>query len=144
MAVRKATAVWTGNLREGQGRVESESGALKGSYGFGSRFKDEKDPGTNPEELIAAAHAGCFAMAFSNVLAEAGYSPESVRVQGAVRLVKGEKGFAITGITLTCEARVAGIEESEFQEQVQIAKAGCPVSGALQAIDIEVAARLVS
>jgi lipoyl-dependent peroxiredoxin len=144
MAVRKATAVWQGDLRDGTGQVESESGALKGSYGFGSRFQEEKAPGTNPEELIAAAHASCFAMALSNTLAQAGHVPDSVRVEGAIHLEKGDDGFAITRVNLSCDARVPGIDEAVFQEKVQEAKVGCPVSGALAAIEIEVTARLES
>lgn len=142
MPVRRANAEWKGTLKEGSGQLESESGAVTGAYSFGSRF--EEDTGTNPEELIGAAHAGCFAMALSGALAKAGHAPESIRVEASVHLDKKEEGgFRISRIHLDCEARVPGIDDASFQEQVQGAKVGCPVSQALKALAIEVDARLV-
>lgn len=144
MPVRTATAEWKGSLTEGSGHVESESGALKGAYSFGSRFQEDKDKGTNPEELIAAAHAGCFAMALSNGLAQAGHVPDAVRVQGRVHLDKVEGGFRISRVHLDCEATVAGIDDDTFQSHVRDAVKGCPVSQALKALEVDVDARLTS
>jgi lipoyl-dependent peroxiredoxin len=142
MAVRTAKAEWKGTLKEGSGTLEGETGAVKGAYSFGSRF--EEGTGTNPEELIAAAHAGCFSMALSAGLSKAGYAPDWVRTQARVHLDPVDGGFAITRIRLQCEARVPGVSESVFQEQAQGAKEGCPVSQALKAVSIELEARLVS
>lgn len=141
MPVRKAKAEWTGSLAKGGGTVESESGALSGAYSFGSRFEEGR--GTNPEELIGAAHAGCFSMALSNGLDQAGHTPDWVRTEAKVHLDKVDGGFRISGIHLDTRARVPGIDEDAFQAQVQAAKEGCPVSQALKAISIEVDARLV-
>ena len=140
MPVRRANAEWKGDLAAGTGTVSTESGALDGGYSFPSRF--ETGDGTNPEELIGAAHAACFSMALSARLAGAGYTPESVRTEAGVHLVKGEGGFSITRIDLDCVARVPGIGEEAFQEEAQAAKGGCPVSGALAAVDIHLDARL--
>lgn len=142
MAVRTANAEWKGTLAEGTGRVESESGALEGAYSFGSRFQEGE--GTNPEELIAAAHAACFSMALAGGLAQGGHTPDSVRTEGRVHLDKVEGGFRISRVHLKCEARVPGIDEATFQEQVRDASEGCPVSQALKALEIDVDARLVS
>ncbi len=141
MPVRKASAEWKGDLAQGSGTVSSESGAVEGSYSFPSRF--EAGEGTNPEELIGAAHAACFSMALSNGLANAGYTPDAVRTEASVHLTKGDAGFAVTRIELDCIARVPGIDEGTFQEQAQAAKVGCPISGALAAVDIHLDARLV-
>lgn len=118
------------------------SGAFEGQYSFSSRF--ENGAGTNPEELIAAAHAGCFSMAFSGGLAKAGYTPDSVQTTAKVRVEKQDGGFAITQIDLECEARVPGIDEQTFQAQAQGAKVGCPVSKLLKGAQINLNARLVS
>ncbi len=143
MPVRTADAEWKGDLKEGTGHVSSESGALdEAAYSFKSRFQE--GGATNPEELIGAAHAGCFSMALANGLAGAGHTPDFVRTRASVHLDEVEGGFAISRIRLSCEARVPGIDEEAFQEQAQGAKAGCPVSQALGAIDIELEARLVS
>ncbi len=142
MAVRKAEAKWKGSLAEGQGTVKSESGALDGAYSFSSRF--EEGTGTNPEELIGAAHAGCFSMALAHGLAEAGHAPESVQTTAHVHLDKVEGGFSISRIRLVCQARVPGIDEADFQEQAEGAKEGCQVSQALKAVPIELEATLVS
>jgi osmotically inducible protein OsmC len=121
--------------------MKMSSGAYEGKYSFGSRF--EEDPGTNPEELIAAAHAGCFSMAFSGALGRAGFEPESIETRAAVHLEKVEAGFSISRIELHTEARVPGIDENAFQEQAEGAKASCPVSKALAAVRIDLEARLV-
>ncbi len=140
MPVRKASAEWNGDLPSGTGTVSTESGTVQGRYSFPSRF--ESGEGTNPEELMAAAHAACFSMALSNGLANGGHTPDSVRTEARVHLEKGEAGFSITRIDLVCVARVPGIDEDGFQKQAQAAKTGCPVSGALAAVDIDLNARL--
>lgn len=136
-----ATAHWQGDLKQGRGTVSSQSGALKGlGYSFRSRFEDETgQAGTNPEELIAAAHASCFAMQFSAYLAENG-TPGEVDVSCVVELVPGT---GITGSALTVDGRVPGIEPAKFEELAQKAKANCPVSKALGAINVTLQARLV-
>jgi len=141
MAVRNANAVWTGGLQDGAGTVRLGSGAFEGRYSFASRF--EEGTGTNPEELIGAAHAGCFSMALAAGLGRAGFAPKRVATSARVHLVKGEGGFAISRIELDCEAEVPGIAAAVFQEQAQAAKAGCPVSKALAAIEIRLEAKLV-
>jgi osmotically inducible protein OsmC len=117
-------------------------GAFEGQYSFGSRF--EEGDGTNPEELIGAAHAGCFSMAFANALAQAGHSPESVETAARVHLDQVEGGFGITRIELQTTVSAAGLEEDEFQRLAQQAKQNCPVSKALAAIDIDLDATLSS
>src|SRR5881227_1699338 len=114
MAKRTANAVWEGTLREGKGRVKLGSGAFKGQYSFASRF--EEGAGTNPEELIGAAHAGCFSMAFAAGLAKAGFQPKRVSTTATVQLLKQGEGFAITSIELDTEAEVPGIDPAKFQE----------------------------
>ena len=142
MAVRSATAEWKGDLKGGSGQVSTESGALKGQYSFSSRF--EEGTGTNPEELIAAAHAGCFSMALSNILAGAGHTPESVKTEAKVRLEMGDDGPSVTRIDLLCEANVPGIGEADFLEHAEAAKKGCPISKALAAVEITLDASLTS
>jgi osmotically inducible protein OsmC len=143
MPVRSANAEWRGDLPSGKGTMKLQSGAYEGQYSFSSRF--EEGTGSNPEELIAAAHAGCFSMAFSNGLAKAGFTPNSVRTQANVYLEKGDAGFGITRIRLDTEADVPNIDEARFQELAEEAKKGCPVSRALAAVgSIEVNARLVN
>jgi osmotically inducible protein OsmC len=142
MPIRKANAVWEGSLKEGQGRVSLGSGAFEGRYSFGSRF--EEAGGTNPEELIGAAHAGCFSMALSAGLGRAGFSPESVATSAKVHLEKVGEGFKITRIELDNESRVPGIDDATFQEQARKAKEGCPVSQALGGVEITLTARLAS
>lgn len=137
---RKAEAEWQGDLQSGQGKMSLGSGAYAGAYSFRSRF--ESGDGTNPEELIGAAHAGCFSMALAHGLTQAGHKPERVHTTAAVHLDKQDGGFAITRIHLQTEARVPGIDEKTFQEQAQAAKANCPVSKALGAIQIELDAKL--
>jgi osmotically inducible protein OsmC len=142
MPVRKASAAWNGDLKGGKGTMKLGSGAFEGAYSFATRFEEE--PGTNPEELIAAAHAGCFSMALAAGLGRAGFAPESVRTNATAHLEKGEAGFAISRIELETEARVPGIDEAAFQEQAQAAKANCPVSKALAGVEISLNARLAS
>jgi osmotically inducible protein OsmC len=142
MAVRVANAEWKGNLPKGSGTLETETGAVKGNYSFASRF--EEGAGTNPEELIGAAHAGCFSMAFANGLAQAGHEPESIRTTANVHLEKGDEGFGITRIVLECTGKVPGLDEETFQKHAQEAKVGCPVSKALSATPIELEATLES
>lgn len=140
MIIRKSSAEWRGDLKSGAGDIALGSGAYNGPYSFQSRF--ESGTGTNPEELIAAAHAGCFAMAFSHALTQAGFTAASVRTTAAVRLEPAPGGFAITGIHLEMTASIPGIAEAQFQEIAAAAKAGCPVSKALAAVPITLAATL--
>jgi osmotically inducible protein OsmC len=140
MPARVAQAEWKGNLPKGTGTIETETGFVKGGYSFTSRFED--GAGTNPEELIAAAHAGCFSMAFANALAKAGHEPDSIRTTASVHLEKGPEGFGISKIRLECRGRVPGVDEATFQEHAQGAKVGCPVSKALAATPIELVATL--
>ncbi|MCF8051797.1 MAG: OsmC family protein [Desulfobacterales bacterium] len=140
MPIRKAEARWQGSLKSGKGEVKTESGALSAPYSFTSRF--EEGTGTNPEELIAAAHAGCFSMALSLMLTEAGYEPDTIETTAKVSIEKQETGFRITRIDLETEVSAAGIDEKTFQEKAQAAKEGCPVSQALAGPRIELKARL--
>ena len=142
MPVRTADAQWEGSLQDGKGTVRLGSGAFEGQYSFASRF--EEGTGTNPEELIAAAHAGCFSMAFSNGLAKAGFTPTRVDTTANVHLDKTDAGFGITKIELRTEAEVPGIDQAAFDEQAETAKKNCPVSKALGAVDITLDAKLVS
>ena len=142
MPIRNANAVWHGNLFEGKGEMEFGSGAFKGQYSFKSRF--EEGTGTNPEELIAAAHAGCFSMAFSATLADNGFKPEMVKTKSDVHLEKKDAGFTITTIVLNTEAKIPGIDDKKFQELGEMAKKGCPVSRALTGVEIKLNAKLVS
>jgi osmotically inducible protein OsmC len=140
MAVRVASAEWKGNLPKGSGTLETETGAVKGNYSFASRF--EEGAGTNPEELIAAAHAGCFSMAFANILAKAGFEASSVKTTAKAHLEKGPDGFGISRIELECTGDVPGIDDAAFQEHAKEAKVGCPVSRALSATTIDLKATL--
>lgn len=142
MLVRTGNAVWEGNLKEGKGTVALGTGAFKGPYSFTSRF--ENGQGTNPEELIAAAHAGCFSMAFANGLDQAGHRAKKVATTARVQMEKGEAGFGITQIELQVEADVPGIDEAKFMEVAEKAKAGCPVSRALAAVKITLKAKLLA
>ena len=138
--VRKASAVWTGSLKEGKGTISTDSGVLsKTQYSFSTRF--ENGAGTNPEELIAAAHAGCFTMALSGQLGNAGMTPESLETTAAVTLEKLEAGFTITKIHLDVTARIPGADKAAFEKAAENAKAGCPISRLLKA-EITMTARL--
>jgi lipoyl-dependent peroxiredoxin len=141
MPVRTAEAVWQGNLREGQGRMKFGSGAYEGRYTWSSRF--EEAPGTNPEELLGAAHAGCFSMALSSQLTRAGFPPESIQTTARVHLDKVDGGNKITTIELETEAKVPSIQEAQFLELADAAKRGCPVSQALGGVEIKLRAKLV-
>jgi lipoyl-dependent peroxiredoxin len=141
MIKRKANAVWKGDLKMGQGTMSMESGAFEGQYSFSSRFEEGK--GTNPEELIGAAHAGCFSMALSADLSKAGYTVKEVSTEAIVSLEKGEAGFSISRIKLVAKARVPDIEMEEFSEIAQGAKKNCPVSKALTGVDIYLEAHLL-
>ena len=132
MAVRKGSAEWKGGLKDGSGTVSSESGALSNHpHSFGTRFESEK--GTNPEELIAAAIAGCFSMALSAQLGGAGMKPESVRTTSSVTLEKVGDGFSVTKIHLDVSARVPGGDKAAFDTAANAAKTGCPISKLLKA-----------
>jgi osmotically inducible protein OsmC len=126
------SAAWSGGLKDGKGSISTQSGALKEHpYGFASRF--EGKPGTNPEELIGAAHAGCFTMALSNILGEAGLTAERMDTKADVTLEKLDDGFAITAVHLTLRAKVPGADAAKFAELAAKAKAGCPVSKLMKA-----------
>ena len=141
MPVRKASAVWEGDIRGGNGKVSLGSGAFEGRYSFGSRF--EEAAGTNPEELIGAAHAGCFSMALSGGLGRAGHPPKRIATTAKVHIEKVGEGFSITKIELDCEAEVPGLDEATFQDLANKAKEGCPVSKALAGTQITLNAKLV-
>ena len=142
MPKRTANARWEGSLQEGQGVMSVASGAYEGPYSFQSRF--EEGDGTNPEELIAGAHAGCFSMALSGELGRAGHDPETVETTATVHLDKVNGGFGITRIELDTRARVPGIDADEFQRLAETAKQNCPVSRALAAVEsIELNAELI-
>lgn len=141
MPTRKANAQWNGDLKNGNGSMELESGSYKGKYSFASRF--ENGDGTNPEELIGAAHAGCFSMALSLELSEAGYDPQSINTRAEVTFDLTDDGPAITGIKLITKADVPGIGNDKFQEFANGAKKGCPVSKALAGTEISLDAALI-
>lgn len=140
--IKKASAVWQGSIKEGGGTISTETGVLKEApYGFKARFENGK--GTNPEELIGAAHAGCFSMALSLMLGEAGLTPDKIETEADISLEKGEGGYVITASHLTVRARVPGADQQKFLEIAEKAKAGCPVSKLLNA-KITMDATLVS
>ncbi|MGI8918187.1 MAG: OsmC family protein [Pyrinomonadaceae bacterium] len=129
---RNASAEWKGGLKDGKGTISTDSGVLADTqYSFSTRFEDGK--GTNPEELIAAAHAGCFSMALSGQLGQAGLTAESIRTTASVKLEKTDAGFAITSVHLEVKARVPGADQQAFATAANNAKAGCPVSKVLKA-----------
>ncbi len=140
MPARTATARWEGGLKQGKGMMRLGSGAFEGQYSFSSRF--EEGTGTNPEELIGAAHAGCFSMALSAGLERAGHTANSIDTSARVHLERAETGFRISRIELSTTADVPGIDSAAFQEQAEAAKANCPVSKALAGVDIQLDARL--
>jgi osmotically inducible protein OsmC len=132
MFERQASAVWSGGLKDGKGTLTSASGVLKGTaYSFHDRF--DQGQGTNPEELVAAAHAGCFAMALSGQLGERGMTAERLDVTAKVKLEKTDAGFAVTSSHLTLVARIPGADKAKFTEAADAAKAGCPISKLLNA-----------
>jgi len=139
--VRKASAVWNGSLKEGKGTISTDSKVLSNAqYSFSTRF--ENGIGTNPEELIAAAHAGCFSMALSAQLGNAGITPESIETTAAVTLEKVEAGFTVTKVHLDVTARIPGADAAAFEKAAQNAKAGCPISRLLKA-EITMTAKLI-
>lgn len=138
MTVRQAHAIWEGTLKEGHGKMKF--GSFEGPFSFSSRF--EEGQGTNPEELIGAAHAGCFSMALSSGLVKAGFTPESIETNARVTLGTVDGKARITNIHLDCQARVPGISAEQFNEIAEATKTGCPVSAALTATDISLSARL--
>lgn len=142
MPIRNAEAEWKGDLMQGSGRMKLGTGAYDGPFSFKSRM--ENGAGTNPEELIGAAHAGCYSMAFSAGAGKAGFTPKRVHTKARVHFDKVGDGFSITSIELDMEAEIPGIENSKFQELAEGAKKGCPVSKALAATPITLKAKLVS
>jgi lipoyl-dependent peroxiredoxin len=141
MAIRTSEAEWRGDLKSGQGEVKLGSGAFSGSYSFHSRFENGQD--TNPEELIAAAHAGCFSMALSATLAETGHPPAKIHTTAKVHFGPVPGGFAISRIDLVTEGSVPGIDAETFEKRAEEAKRNCPVSTALQAVEITLSTRLI-
>ena len=124
---RKASTHWAGGLKDGKGTISTQSGVLaKTQYSFGTRF--EEGAGTNPEELIAAAHSGCFSMALSNILGEAGLTAKSIDTEATVTLEKTDAGFTVTEIVLDLVADIPGVDQAKFEECAEKAKAGCPIS----------------
>jgi osmotically inducible protein OsmC len=141
MPIRTASARWSGTLTEGSGTIKTGKGGFQGNYSFKSRF--EEGEGTNPEELIGAAHAGCFSMAFSKGLADAGFTPTSVDTTAKVHLDKTDGGFGVTRIDLETTGDVPGIDEGTFQKIAEDAKANCPISRLLSpGADITLTAKL--
>jgi osmotically inducible protein OsmC len=141
MPTRQSEAQWEGDLKSGRGQVRLGSGAYQGPYSFQSRF--ESGTGTNPEELIAAAHAGCFSMALAHALAQGGHPAKRVHTTAKVHLEKAADGFAIPRIDLVTEAEVPGLDAAEFGRQAEQAKQNCPVSKLLKAATITLDARLI-
>jgi osmotically inducible protein OsmC len=141
MAKRTASAVWEGTIKDGKGKVKLGSGAFEGQYSFASRF--EEGTGTNPEELIGAAHAGCFSMALAAGLTRAGFTPTRINTNASVSLEKVGEAFKITKIELNTEAEIPNIDEAAFLEQAESAKKNCPVSQALAGTEITLSAKLV-
>jgi osmotically inducible protein OsmC len=142
MPVRRADATWKGSLQEGTGSFRTGSGAVEGTYTFGTRFEEE--PGTNPEELVGAAHAGCYSMALSGGLGRAGATDISIATTADVTIEKLEAGFTITGIHLQTRVSAAGIDEEEFQKVAAATKDACPVSRALASVPITLEATLAT
>jgi osmotically inducible protein OsmC len=142
MPRRSAKAVWQGTLKKGSGTVELGSGYFRGEYSFASRF--QSGDGTNPEELIGAAHAACFSMALAGNLERAGYTPQSLETTAKVTIEKDPDGFTITHVDLETRGKVPGIDKDTFRAQAEIAKDTCPVSRALAGAAISLKARLVT
>jgi len=140
MVIRSAEALWEGNLKDGKGKMKLGSGLFDGPYSFATRF--EHAPGTNPEELIGAAHAGCFSMALSLILGQAGYKVDRIHTKARVTIDKVGDGYKITTIDLETEGTVPGIDEKTFKKAAEDAKKGCPVSMALTGVEIRLVAKL--
>lgn len=142
MPIRSANAIWKGNLKEGKGSVNTESGLISDAdYSFAKRFENEK--GTNPEELLGAAHAACYSMALSNALSSDGFTVKSVKTSDKVHLDKVANGFAITKIEINCEAEVSGIDDKTFLKFAEDTKKGCPVAKALTGVEFVLNAKLL-
>lgn len=141
MGKNTASAVWKGDLKNGNGKLKLSTVPLEADYTFASRFENAK--GTNPEELVAAAHAACFSMAFANILAGKGFDPLEVTTTASASLTNPGDGFKITDMELTTDARVKGIDENTFQSLANEAKEGCPISKTLSTVNIKLNARLV-
>lgn len=142
MPLRKAQAAWHGTFRDGEGKMRLGSGAFEGAYSYRTRM--EEDPGTNPEELLGAAHAGCFSMSLARRLSAAGYSPERIHTEARVRFGRAGEGYAISRIELRTEAEVPGVDEELFLQKAEDAKRDCAVSKALAGVEeIGLEAKLV-
>lgn len=141
MMTRTGNAVWEGTLKEGKGKMKLGSGAYEGPYSFTSRFENGK--GTNPEELLGAAHAGCFSMALANGLAQAGHAPKRINTTAKVHLEKAGESFKITSIDLNTEAEVPGVDDQTFLRQAETAKKNCLISQVLGGTEIKLQARLM-
>lgn len=139
---RRADARWNGDLKAGNGTVKLESGSFEGPYSFTSRFESGK--GTNPEELLGAAHAACYSMALAAGLSKAGHSPKSVSTTATVHLTKGDAGFSISGIDLVTRGDVPGLSAADFRKAAEDTKVGCIVSRALASVPMTMKAELVS
>ena len=142
MAARTGSAVWEGTFKQGKGNLKLGSGVFEGPYTFSSRFAN--GPGTNAEELLGAAEASCFSMAFSMLLEKAGFPPKRISATASLQLEQAEGAFRIKTIDLQTEADVPGIDEAKFQEQAELAKSNCPVSVALSGAKINLTAKLVN
>ena len=142
MPTRKAEAEWEGNLAEGSGRLKVGSGAFEGPYSFKSRF-EEGEAATNPEELLGAAHAGCFTMALTAQLSRAGIKPKRIHTEARVKLEKVGEAFTITQIELETEAEIPDVDDAAFQKYALDAKQNCPLSKALAATEINMTAKLL-
>lgn len=142
MPVRKSTAIWKGKLKDGKGSMRVGDNLFEGNYSFASRF--ENGDGTNPEELLAAAHAGCFSMAFSGELEKAGFDPQRIETTANVILVKAERGFRIESVELQTKGSVPDIDEDKFNELAENAKNNCPVSQLFKGAEISVSAKLAN
>ncbi len=134
MPTRKAQAAWHGTFRDGEGKMRLGSGAFEGAYSYRSRMEDS-DPGTNPEELLAAAHAGCFSMSLARRLSASGYSPERIHTEARARFGRSGEGYVISRIDLRTEAEVPGVDEELFLEKAEAAKRDCAVSKALAGVE---------
>ncbi len=142
MPIHKAEAAWYGTFEEGEGKMKLGSGAFEGAFSYRSRMEDS-GPGTNPEELLGAAHAGCFSMSLARRLSAAGYAPDSIHTEVRVRFGRAGEGYAISRIDLRTEADVPGVDEELFLEKAEDAKRDCAVSKALTGVEISLEARLM-
>ena len=139
--IRTAEAAWEGTFRDGKGNMKLGSGAFEGAFSYHTRMEEE-GPGTNPEELLAAAHAGCFSMSLSRRLSAAGHPPKRIHTEGRVHFERAEDGYVISRIELQTEAEVPGVDEEVFHEQAEAAKRYCPVSKALAGVEIGLKVKL--